>query len=214
MWVRCAAGLVGVPEYVFAALGVSAQEDWVGLRLTSMGAFEFLKSVQQIRCLLQSHRGEILLLVFRFWKGVGAHLYVGRDRRNLTRRYAHRSGDRVAIMALGEHTQDGLSLVRCHSLWHQLFCPRPSSLDSFSRNQLLTTPVLSSMTPSSSIPVKSSQSSRSRRSVTETRSHRRVPFLRPTARSGSVTQAFLAARLKFVTSSGRSRTTWPEPSSR
>src|SRR5262249_43517668 len=117
------------------------------------------------------------------------------DGRDLARRHPHRGGDRVAVLTLREQAQDRVALLGCHFLGHQLWRPsRPNSAN-FSRNQPLISPVRSSITPVCSSPWNCSQRSRSRRSVTETRSVSFVPFRRPTARSGSVTQALRAARL-------------------
>src|SRR5262249_61379337 len=104
-------------------------------------------------------------------------------------------GARVAVLALREEPQHGVTLLWCHLLGHQCRPPPRCSWAIFSRNHSLILPVRLSISPSCSRERKRSQTSRSKRSVTETRSYSLVPFFRPTARSGPVTQAFLAARL-------------------
>src|SRR5262249_39187997 len=124
-----------------------------------------------------------------------AHPDVGGDGRDLARRHPHGCRDRVAVLALCEQAEHRVALLWSHLLGHQLLWPSWSSSASFSRNQPLINPVRSSLTPASSSPWNCSQRSGSRRSVTDTRSVNRVPLRRPTARSGSVTHAFRAARL-------------------
>src|SRR5262249_44708307 len=125
----------------------------------------------------------------------GAHLHMRRDGGDLAGRHPHGGSDGVAVLALREHAKDRITLLWCHLLGHQRRPPPRSSSASFSRNHPLIIAVRSSIVPSSSRARNCSQTSRSNRRVTEMRSNSFVPFFRPTARSGPVTQAFLAARL-------------------